>query len=384
MTRVDDAGSGEQQPPTDRISRRQALTRATAGLVGMTAIPTLLAACGSSSSSTTSAASTAAAKETGQLVLYGYPNWYGPKEFANFAAANPGLTVKNVPGGTNGAAQQIAQISTNPGAYDLTLAGINVAEQMKVAGLLEPFDASAVPNIGLVGKQFQEGFPYGIPTDFGKTGFAYRKDLIPERPTSWKELWELSKKYSGKVTMLKYESDVQGSALRYLGYSTNTKDHGQLEQMQKALLELKPHLQAILETEYAKALIEGTAVMAIDYDYDIAAAQTKNKNIVWVEPSEGATAYLEGWIALKGSKHVQGTWKLMNFHLEPKNYAEFINANGAAFVVPSAAPLIEPQYSKNPALRYNPVTLKNVEFEQYLGGSETAYRGKLWEEFLAA
>ena len=43
--------------------------------------------------------------------------------------------------------------------------------------------------------------------------------------------------------MIKYDSDIQGMALRYLGYSVNTKADGELQAMQKALLELKPHLR---------------------------------------------------------------------------------------------------------------------------------------------
>jgi hypothetical protein len=35
-------------------------------------------------------------------------------------------------------------------------------------------------------------------------------------------------------------------------------------------------------------------------------------------------------------------------------------------------------------LKYNPQTLKGVEFEAFLGPAQTAKRGKLWEEFLAA
>ena len=294
------------------------------------------------------------------------------------------MTVKTAVSGTTGQAAQITQISTNKGAFDLTLAGVPVSSQMKLAGLLEPLDASAVPNLSLVGAPFRAAFPFGIPTDFGKTGFAYRKDLISERPTSWHELWTLAKKYSGKVTMIKYDSDIQGSALKYLGYSINTKDQSQLQAMQKALLEIKPHLQAILETDYSKALIQGTAFIAIDYDYDIAVAQQKNKNIVWVPPSEGMAAYLEGWIGLKDSKNLPAVWELMNFHLEPKNYASFINATGSAYVEPSAEPFIMKSIVGNPSLHYSPSQLAKVEFEQYLGPQQVAYRGKLWEEFLAA
>jgi spermidine/putrescine transport system substrate-binding protein len=375
-----------------RLTRRQAIGRGSGGLLAATSIPAFLAACGSdnSGSSTTPKAATttsgvpAAAAVTGALKLLGYPDWYGPNEFKNFKAKYPGASVKNLASGLSGAAQQIAQLSQNKGSYDLTLSGINVAEQMRLAGLLEPFDAGAVPNVQGVTAQFRKAFPYGVPTDFGRTGYGYRKDLIPERPTTWKELWTLAAKYSGKTTMIKYDSDIQGSALKSLGYSINTKDGAQLDAMQQALLKLKPHLKAIIDTDYSKQLIQGTAFFAVDYDYDIAVAQQSNKNIVWVQPTEGVAAYLEGWIALNASKHLPAVWSLMNFHLEPKNYASFVNATGTAYVLPAAEPYIKKAIAGNPILKSSPDTLKGVEFEQFLGPAETAKRGKLWEAFLAA
>ena len=100
--------------------------------------------------------------------------------------------------------------------------------------------------------------------------------------------------------MIKYDSDIQGMALRYLGYSVNTKDDGELQAMQKALLELKPNLKAIIDTDFSKALVQGDVFFAIDYDYDIALAQESNKNIEWVQPTEGVPAYLEGWVGAGG------------------------------------------------------------------------------------
>jgi spermidine/putrescine transport system substrate-binding protein len=376
------------------LTRRQALTRAGGAVFAVGALPAVLAACGSDSSGTTSATSAAApaatstgpaaaADITGDLVIYSYPDWYGPKEFADFHAKYPGATVKDVPSGS-GAAQQIATLAKGKGNYDLTLAGVNVAEQFQKAGLLEPFDASAVPKISTVAPAFTEAFPYGIPTDWGRTGYGYRKDLIPERPTTWKELWELAAKYSGKTTSIKYDADVQGSALKYLGYSTNTGDKAELDAMQKALLELKPHLRAIVDTDFSKALISGDAFFAIDYDYDIALAQESNKDIVWVQPTEGVTAYLEGWIALKGTKHLPAVWALMDFHLQPKNYASFINAMGPAYTVPDAEPYIKKAIVDSKVLKYTPESIKGVDFQKYVGPEVTAARGKLWEQFLAA
>jgi spermidine/putrescine transport system substrate-binding protein len=384
----------EAPKQASNLTRRQALTRAGGAVFVAGALPAVLAACGSDSSGTTSATSAAApaatstgpapvADVTGNLVIYSYPDWYGPKEFADFHAKYPGATVKDVPSGS-GAAQQIATLAKGKGNYDLTLAGVNVAEQFQKAGLLEPFDASAVPNISTVAPAFTKAFPYGIPTDWGRTGYGYRKDLIPERPTTWKELWQLAAKYSGKTTSIKYDADVQGSALKYLGYSTNSGDKAELDAMQKALLELKPHLRAIVDTDFSKALISGDAFFAIDYDYDIALAQESNKNIVWVQPTEGVTAYLEGWIALKGTKHLPAVWALMDFHLQPKNYASFVNAMGPAYTVPDAEPYIKKAIVASKVLKYTPQSIEGVDFQKYVGPEVTAARGKLWEQFLAA
>jgi spermidine/putrescine transport system substrate-binding protein len=255
---------------------------------------------------------------------------------------------------------------------------------LQLASLLAPLDAAAVPNLSLTSPVIRKSFPWGIPTDLGKTGFAYRKDLIKERPTSWHDFWALAKKYSGKVTIVKYDVDVQGSALKYLGHSSNSKSTSQLQAMQKALLDLKPHLQAILETDYSKSLIEGTTVMAMDYDYDIAAAAQRNKNIVWVAPKEGLCGYAEGWVALKGSSNLPAVWALMDYHLAPKNYASFVNANGPSYVEQSAARYIKPSITGNASLRFDSSEFKRIEFDTYLGPTTTAYRAKLWEEFLAA
>lgn len=364
------------------LTRREALMRGSKALVATSAASSLLAACGGSSVS--SATSAAGGALSGHLVLLSYPGWYGPNEFADFHKLHPGLTVSDVVSNTNGNAAAIAQVANNKGSFDIAAVEVSEAAQLAQAGLLEPLNTTAVTNISLVAPVFRKGFPWGIPTDLGKMGIGYRSDLIPERPTSWHELWQLAKKYSGKLTVVNYDADIQGTALKYCGYSVNTKSMAQLQAMQKALLDLKPHIQSLTDTDHAKPLIEGTAVLAMDYDYDLVVAQQSNKNIVWVAPTEGMTAYLEGWVALNDSKHLAAAFAFMNFHLAPRNYASFINANGPAYVEPATAKYIKPVYANAPALKYSLAALKNVEFEGYLGPQQVAYRAKLWEEFIAS
>ena len=129
---------------------------------------------------------------------------------------------------------------------------------------------------------------------------GYRKDLMTETPTSWADLWDLAPKYSGKIVFTDFDVDVISVALLKLGYDINTTDAGQLNEAKQALLDIKPHVQAFLPTNVTKPLLNGSAVMAVDYDYDLGPASQDNKNVVWVPPKEGMPAYLEGWIAIAG------------------------------------------------------------------------------------
>ena len=376
----------------EALTRRRLLRRA-GGIAALAAMPGILAACGSddgsSTTSTASGASTTtpkkvAGKVAGTITMMNYPDWIGSTEVKTFEAAFPGAKVKQVSGLTEGAAQAIAQINQNKDSYDMSLGAMAVAGQLAAAKLLAPVDVANVPSLAKVPEVFRQAYPWGVPVDLGKTGFAYRKDLISERPTSWADLWKLAPKYSGKITFIKYDVDVLGSALKYLNLSVNSADAGELGKAKDALLEIKPHLRAFLPTDFLKPLQQGTAVIAMDYDYDVALGQAKNDNIVWVAPEEGTPAYLDGWMALKGSKNLATVYAFMEHHLDPKVYANYINTIGSAYVYPDAEPYIKKAIKDNPSLKYDPDQLKTVEFEKFISPEGSALRAKTWEQVLAA
>jgi spermidine/putrescine transport system substrate-binding protein len=328
---------------------------------------------------TTEAATTAAPELSGSITMMNYPGWMGKTTVADFKAAT-GVDVKEVEGLTSGVSAAAAQIAQNRDEYDMSLGGPVLAEQLSAGDLLEQVDFANIPNIENVDQHFRDAYPWGIPTDFGKTGFAYRKDLMSEQPASWAEFWELTKKYSGKVTMLDFDVDILGVALLYKGFSVNATDQAELEAARDALIELKPDLQAFLPTDFTKPLLQGTAVMAVSYDYDIAAAQKENENIVWVAPTEGMPAYLDGWLAVKGTEKKAEVEAFMNFLLEPENYAGFVNGIGASYVMPAAEEFIDPAITGNPSLAYDPESIKSVEFEAFLGEDATRIRNRVWQE----
>jgi spermidine/putrescine transport system substrate-binding protein len=327
-------------------------------------------------------AGTAAAADTGQIVLNNYPGWIGKSELAAFAKKFPGDKVKMVTNATSSVAEVILQFKS--GNFDVLLSDTTDSGQASAAGLLEKLDWSKIPNIKNVSANFRKAYPWGIPTDYGKVGIAYRPDIVGEKITSWHDVWRLAPKFSGRIVFINLERDCLGSTLKYLGYSSNTTNAKQIEAAKKAVQKIKPHLQAFLNTNVGQGLVNGSTAIAMDWDYDVALLKQKQPKIEWVAPKEGMHAYLEGFSVAKGPSHPDVVYKFLNFALDPVQYADFVNTTGTAYVVPAASSHVKKSISASPILKPAPAVLKRVEFDHYLGAKGTQLFDAAWQEVKAS
>ena len=174
-----------------------------------------------------------------------------------------------------------------------------------------------------------------------------------------------------------------GSALKYLGLSGNSKDPAEIDRCKQALIDIKPHLQAVTGTGVSRGLVKGTAAIAMDWDYDIALAKEQDPRIDWVLPEEGVVAYLEGYVLIKGGEHLDVATEFLNWNLRPEQYADFVNTTGTAYVSSAATSDIDQSIAKNPILFPSPDVLAKVEYENYLGEA-LALWNKAWDEFKSA
>jgi spermidine/putrescine transport system substrate-binding protein len=363
------------------LSRRRLLLQAGAAGLALPAASSLLAACGGSGGSSTPASS-ASGPPTGTAILNNYPGWMGKNNIADFEKAYPGAKIKQVTNATSSSAEVVLQFKS--GEYDMLLADTSDDGQASAAGLIAPLDWSKIPNVKNVSLNFRKSYPWGIPTDYGKVGIGYRPDLIKEKITSWHDVWRLAPKFSGQVVFIDLERDCMGSTLKYLGYSSNSTDPSQLNACKNALTTIKPHLQAFLNTNVGAGLVNGSTLIAMDWDFDVALNQQKQSKIEWVFPEEGMKAYLEGFTAAKSASHLAVTEEFMNFFLEPKQYADFVNFTGTAYVEPAATPYIAKTITQNPILVPTADVLKQVEFDHYLGTAGTTLWANIWQEVKAA
>jgi spermidine/putrescine transport system substrate-binding protein len=121
----------------------------------------------------------------------------------------------------------------------------------------------------------------------------------------------------------------------------------------------------------------------MDWDYDMFAAMQKNSNIAWVNPKEGMVGYLDTWVAINHSKHLDVVWDFMNFHFAPTNYANFINTTGSAFCEREARKYIKPAIANSPVMFPSKQVLDRVEFGKPVGKAQAFY-DRAWQDVKAS
>jgi spermidine/putrescine-binding protein len=372
------------------ISRRTLLIQAAT----TTAFAAFVAACGdddtdtsgtaapSSSAPSDSAPSDSAADGlTGTLNFLNFPSWAGPTTYADFAAANPGASVNEVP--YVSADDSVAQAKDRSGDIDVLLVdGTTFPRLVAVDALAE---LGSIANMTAVadaykGNTWDPDDMFFAPTDHGRTGIIYRKDLVPEGITSWADFFAAAPNHSGKVAVLDYNRSVMGSVMRFLGRPSSSTDQADLDAALATLIELKPHL-ATIATEVGPLVADGTLVMAMADVYDSVAAIAANPDVVWVDPSEGQVGYLEGLAIVDGPRNDLAR-AFIDFFLEPKNYASFINTVLSPYVQPDN-PDIDAALKDSPIINPPAAVAEKVEFHQFLGEAQAAW-DSTWDAFKSA
>jgi spermidine/putrescine-binding protein len=130
-------------------------------------------------------------------------------------------------------------------------------------------------------------------------------------------------------------------------------------------------------------MLDGSAVMGQVEDWAAAPALKEDKNLAWVDPSDGIHAYVEGWVALKASPHLEEVHRLMNFHLQPKVAANFANTLSIAPIQRDAVKFIDPALRKSPVTNPSPDVLDRIEFKKFVGADQKMY-DDAWARFKSA
>jgi spermidine/putrescine transport system substrate-binding protein len=275
----------------------------------------------------------------------------------------------------------------NPG-YDVIFPSDYMVESMISLNMLEPVDHSKIPNLVNVNpaKQFSDpsfnpGLKYGVPYMWGTVGIGYRKSKVPE-PDSWGLLLD-SDKYAGRVALLADARMVMGIALKYLGYSMNSRSEDEVNKARDLLIKQKPNIKAFAPDNGQDLLLSGEVDLVMEWNGDIISVMSEDEDIGYAVPKEGTNVWIDNVCIPVGAPHPENAHAFLNHILDKEVMAEIANTIHYATSNKAAQALLPAEDLANPAI-YPPEEVIAASESLVDVGDFTPVYDKAWTEVQAA
>lgn len=265
---------------------------------------------------------------------------------------------------------------------DFDVFAVNTAQLQRYikADLVTPIDLSKLPNqkdtlprfrdITKVSGDTKDGKVYGIPFCFDSIGLIYDTDKVKPAPTSMSVLWDPA--YKGKV--LAYDNGEHNFSFTALTLGYKDPFNLSAEQMaavKAKLVELKGNVLSFYTTaDEAQQIYQNNDVALIWANYgqqQVKALQKVGAHVAYINPSEGALAWLDNWVISKGVRDKDAAEKWIDFMLSKKVSGALSERTGFGNTVVESS-----SAGSNDKL----VWLNNVE--------DPTKRSDLWNEIKAA
>jgi len=212
----------------------------------------------------------ALSEEEKKLNLYNWDTYIGENTLTDFEAAT-GIAVKmDLFADTD---ELFAKLKGGNPGYDVIVPSSEMLERMIKANIVMPIDHAKIPNMANIAKPFQDasfdpGRKFSIPYMWSTLGIGYRKSAVEGVVDSWKPLFE-SDAYAGKISLLGDAQNVLGCALKYLGFSFNSIDAGELKKVEDLLIAQKKNIKVFADDNGQDLLASGEVVMCQEWNGDI-------------------------------------------------------------------------------------------------------------------
>lgn len=235
----------------------------------------------------------------------------------------------------------LVQVRSNPSAFDVVFPSDYAIERFVKEDLLMELDFDQIPNAvnimdWLQNPAYDPGHKYSVPYMWGTVGILYDTTRVNGEITSWEVLF--SEDYKGEVFMLDSFRDSMGLALKYLGYSMNTRNPLELQEATDLLVKQKTDgiVKAYQVDETKDKMIAGEGIMGVMWSGDAQYAISRNENLAYVVPDEGSNVWVDGMVVPKEARNPENAMKFIDFMSRPDiavmncEYIEYSSPNKAA------------------------------------------------------
>lgn len=275
--------------------------------------------------------------------------------------------------------------------YDVICPSDYMIKKMSDNNLLMELDKSKIPNLKNIDEQylkiaqdFDKENKYSVPYCWGTVGILYNTSMVEKAPTSWADLWD--EKYKGNILMQDSVRDAFMVGQKLKGYSINTTDRKELEEVKDLLIKQKPLVQAYVVDQVRDKMIGAEAALAVIYSGEVLYTQGEvldageDFKLEYVIPKEGSNVWMDGWVIPKNAKNKDNAHKWIDFlaraDIAKKNfeYITYSTPNKAAY------DLLDEDMKNNKAVFPDKEILEKCEVFEYKGEEVDALYNELWKE----
>ncbi|MDR1166244.1 MAG: spermidine/putrescine ABC transporter substrate-binding protein [Deltaproteobacteria bacterium] len=277
--------------------------------------------------------------------------------------------------------EMIAKLQTvRQGVYDIIVPSTYFVPTLTNLDLIQPLDHSLLPNLGNIAPDFARldvdpGNQYTVPYQWGTSGMAVHSANIAAVDPSWELLFTPSPEL-GNFLLFDTARDALGSALKFLGYSSNTMDLDEIAAAGKLLTDTKNRPTFMGFDSGVGGLSKvmgGVASIAQVYSGEAIKASKEDPELHYVIPREGCEIWLDLLAIPKNAPNVDVAHQFLNFILEPEPAARLASFNNYATPNQAALEFISDEDKNNPGMYPPPELRQNMEYMLDLGEANRYY-----------
>lgn len=220
--------------------------------------------------------------------------------------------------------EEVIPVIESGAKYDVICISDYCIERMLARDLLQPIDASKIPNLTNINKGKLDllsvcdpGNKYAVPYFCGSMGIFFNKTKLDEMkveyPTSWADLFNPELK--GELLMQSSVRDLYTVALKMHGFSVNSTNKEELDICTEDFIKQKPYVQGYMTDQIKEKMLSGEAAIApiTSGDVQYVYLEGGSDEYCFVVPKEGTQMFIDAWCIPKNAENVDNAHKFIDY-----------------------------------------------------------------------
>ncbi len=213
------------------------------------------------------------------------------------------------------------KINSSGDAYDVVFPSDYMVSKMVKADLLYEYDVESLENYKNIADNFKNlaydpDNKYSVPYLWGTMGIVYNKTMVDaEDVKSLNCLFD--EKYKDNILLYDAQRDVMAIGFKKLGYSLNSTDKKEIDEVKELMAEQKKNVRAYVTDNMKVLMLSGEAAIGFTDSGDAfqiiyeGGSDTYGYSI----PQEGSNMWVDAMVIPKNAKNKEAAKKFIDYML---------------------------------------------------------------------